>query len=119
MSDTTLTDDSIVTDTDGNTVWPTSATGTGSQETDWDEASFSAFAEVFGQRLSTILEDESLDNTTGPAAIEALISEANEGTNIPVVVLNSFVNQILNPDPLAALLAQLGLDPNDGSNIYG
>jgi hypothetical protein len=112
MSDTTRTDDSIVTDTDGNTVWPTSATGDGSHENDWDETSFSAFAEVFGQRLGTILEDVSLDITTGPAAIKALISEAHEGTNIPVNVLNALVNQIINPDPLAALLAQLGLDPN-------
>lgn len=117
MSDST--DTTVTPTTDAIVEWPTAPNGDGSEQTDWDDASFGQFSEVFVTRLQAIAEDESLNEVTGPAAIEALITEANEATNIPVGVINSFVNQILNPDPIAQLLAQLGLDPSQVQVIGG
>lgn len=106
MSDVTPTNDEI-------TNWPTAPNGDGSEQDHWDDASFTQFTEVFVGRLQEIAEDESLNEETGPVAITSLVSEASDATSIPVGVIDSFVNQILNPDPLAQLLASLGLDAGD------
>lgn len=114
MSELTPTTDSIV-----STDWPTAPNGDGSNETDWDDASIGAFSEIFVTRLQVIAEDESLDETTGPQAIDALVSEASEATNIPVPVIINYIDQITNPDPLPLLAAMLDLSLDEIVTIGG
>ena len=119
---TTENTDSTVTETTDNqtTEWPTASLGSGAEQTDWTEGEINAFAETFANRLVSITEDQTLDATTGPAAVHALINEATEATNIPVGVINGFVNQILQPvDPIAQLAQILGMDRSEIQNIVG